>query len=48
MIWHYNGKEITEVSHFPKNTHGFVYKIEHLPSGKSQIRIYWNYLIKNP
>lgn len=37
MIWHYNGKEISEISHFPKNTFGFVYKIEHTPSGKSYI-----------
>ena len=37
MNWKYNGKEITEVSHFPKNTYGFVYKIEHNPSGKSYI-----------
>jgi len=37
MAWQYNGKEITEVSHFPKNTFGFVYKIEHKTSGKSYI-----------
>jgi len=37
MIWHYNRKEISEISHFPKNTFGFVYKIEHTPSGKSYI-----------
>ncbi len=37
MVWHYNGKEISEISHFPKNTFGFVYKIEHIPSGKSYI-----------
>ena len=49
MVWHYNGKEITEVSHFPKNTHGFVYKIEHLPSGKSYIGkkvLYFNRKVK--
>lgn len=37
MVWHYNGKEISEISHFPKNTFGFIYKIEHIPSGKSYI-----------
>jgi len=37
MVWNYNGKEISEISHFPKNTFGFVYKIEHIPSGKSYI-----------
>ena len=37
MVWYHNGKEISEISHFPKNTFGFVYKIEHIPSGKSYI-----------
>ena len=37
MNWTHNGEEITEISHFPKNTFGFVYKIEHIPSGKSYI-----------
>lgn len=37
MVWTHNGDEITEISQFPKNTFGFVYKIEHTPSGKSYI-----------
>ena len=37
MVWYHNGKKISEISHFPKNTFGFVYKIEHIPSGKSYI-----------
>lgn len=37
MVWYHNGKEISEIFHFPKNTFGFVYKIEHIPSGKSYI-----------
>mgnify|MGYP003636851238 CR=1 FL=1 len=37
MVWHYNGKEITELSQFPENTFGFVYKITHTPSGKAYI-----------
>lgn len=49
MVWHYNGKEITEISHFPKNTFGFIYKIEHKPSGKSYIGkkvLYFNRKVK--
>ena len=49
MVWHYNGKEITKISHFPKNTYGFVYKIEHNPSGKSYIGkkvLYFNRKVK--
>lgn len=37
MNWTYNGEEITEYSQFPKNTFGFIYRITHLPSGKSYI-----------
>lgn len=37
MNWTYNGEEITEYSQFPQNTFGFIYKITHLPSGKSYI-----------
>tara|TARA_B100001094_G_scaffold40337_2_gene35005 strand:+ start:2150 stop:2599 length:450 start_codon:yes stop_codon:yes gene_type:complete len=37
MAWSYKGEEITEYSQFPKNTFGFVYKIIHIPSGKSYI-----------
>ena len=35
--WFYNGLEIDDVSKFPENTFGFVYKITHLPTGKSYI-----------
>lgn len=37
MIWHYNGEEIKEISDFPSNTFGFVYKIEHIPTKKTYI-----------
>ena len=49
MAWQYNGKELTEVSHFPENTHGFVYKIEHNPTGRSYIGkkvLYFNRKVK--
>ena len=32
-----NNEKITQVSQFPKNTYGFVYKITHIPSGKAYI-----------
>ena len=37
MNWQHNNKEITEFSHFPKGTFGFIYRITHLSSGKSYI-----------
>ena len=37
MNWLYNKQEIEDISHFPNNTHGFIYKITHIPSGKSYI-----------
>ena len=38
MSWNYkNGEVINELSQFPDNTFGFVYKITHIPSGKSYI-----------
>ena len=37
MNWKYNGNEITDVSQLPSNTHGFIYKITHIPSGKAYI-----------
>lgn len=37
MIWLYNKQEIEDISHFPNNTYGFIYKITHIPSGKSYI-----------
>ena len=37
MAWLYNKEEILDISQLPKDTFGFVYKIEHLPSGKAYI-----------
>jgi len=36
-MWIYNGKDISNISDFPENTYGFVYKLTHIPSGKSYI-----------
>ena len=38
MSWNYkNGESIDDISQFPDNTFGFVYKIIHIPTGKSYI-----------
>jgi hypothetical protein len=37
MNWIYNGGIIEDISQFPHNTYGFVYKITHTPTGKSYI-----------
>ena len=37
MNWTYNKKEIEDLTDFPKPTFGFVYKITHVPTGKSYI-----------
>jgi hypothetical protein len=37
MIWLYKKQEIEDISQFPNNTYGFIYKITHIPSGKSYI-----------
>ena len=37
MNWTYKGEEMNEISDFPKNTYGFVYRVIHIPSGKSYI-----------
>ena len=37
MNWLYNKEEIKELSHFPENTYGFIYKITHIPSNKAYI-----------
>ena len=37
MSWFYKGKEIKDISHFPENTFGFVYRIFHIPSGRAYI-----------
>ena len=36
MNWLYNGKEITDISHFPPNTFGFVYQVI-TPEGKKYV-----------
>ena len=49
MNWTYKGEEIEEISNFPPNTYGFVYKITHLPSKKSYIGkkvLYYNRKVK--
>jgi|15BtaG_2_1085339.scaffolds.fasta_scaffold05446_2 hypothetical protein len=37
MSWNYQGKIINEISDFPKDTFGFVYKIYHIPSSRIYI-----------
>ena len=37
MNWTYKGEEMKEASDFPEKTYGFVYRIVHIPSGKSYI-----------
>ena len=37
MNWLYNKEEITNTSQLPDDTFGFIYKIKHIPSGKSYI-----------
>jgi hypothetical protein len=37
MNWRYKKQEIENISQFPDNTYGFIYKITHTPSGKSYI-----------
>jgi hypothetical protein len=37
MNWIYKKEEIGDFSQFPNNTFGFIYKITHIPSGKSYI-----------
>jgi len=37
MNWTYNTNIMGSISDFPDNTYGFVYKIEHIPTGKSYI-----------
>lgn len=35
--WTYNGKTISDISDFPEGTYGFIYEVEHIPSGKKYI-----------
>ena len=37
MSWTYNGETINDITHFPPNTYGFVYKVKHIPSNKTYI-----------
>ena len=37
MSWTYNGETIKDITDFPPNTYGFVYKVKHIPSNKSYI-----------
>jgi hypothetical protein len=37
MNWIYRKKEMETISDFPDNTHGFVYRIVHIPTGKAYI-----------
>jgi len=35
--WIYDNEEMLDISQFPQNTYGFVYRINHLPTDKSYI-----------
>ena len=37
MNWIYNTKEMVDITQFPDNTYGFVYKTTHIPTGKTYI-----------
>ena len=37
MNWIYNQTQMESISDFPDNTHGFVYRIVHKPTGKTYI-----------
>jgi len=37
MNWIYKKEEIEDISQFPDNTYGFIYKITHFPTNKSYI-----------
>jgi hypothetical protein len=37
MTWIHKKQKVEDISHFSNNTHGFIYKITHIPSGKSYI-----------
>ena len=36
-MWYYKGSEIKEIEDMPEDTFGFVYLVEHLPSGKKYL-----------
>ena len=37
MDWRYNKNQFEDLSHFPNNTYGFIYKITHTSTNKSYI-----------
>ena len=37
MNWLYKDNTIEDISQFPENTYGFVYKVTHIPTAKSYI-----------
>ena len=37
MSWIYKNKKITDLKQLKRNTMGFVYRIDHIPSGKSYV-----------
>ena len=32
-MWLYNDKEISSIEDMPENTFGFIYEVEHIPTG---------------
>ena len=36
-MWLYKNEEITSLEDFPPNTHGFIYRVLHEPTGKAYI-----------
>lgn len=36
-MWLYQGKEIKDINDIPENSFGFIYEIEHLPTGRKYI-----------
>lgn len=36
-MWLYENKEIISINDFPEDTFGFIYEIEHIPSGKKYL-----------
>ena len=37
MSWNYKTHKIGDITQFPENTFGFIYKVTHKPTGKSYI-----------
>ena len=36
-MWTYNTLPVTEISHMPEGTYGFIYEVKHIPTGKKYI-----------